>query len=141
MQLKDREVSAITSKVNDGILKIQNEQYVQMCEEYKNSPQFNMLLTGLIDFIERVKKAAERMPKELRSDAIRFGDFYIRLDEHSDADCEDLLMHAFRKKHNMIHIPFSDIQREVILASVDDKSVDSMINRLMEYFGKQKLIE
>ena len=141
MQLKDREISAITSKVHDGIVKAQNERYEQMCEEYKNSPQFTMLLTNLVDFIEKVKKEAEDMPKELRSDAIRFGDFYIRLDEHSDADCEDLLMHAFRKKHNMIHISFSDIQREVILSAIDDKNVDSMIDRLTEYFSKKKLIE
>lgn len=141
MQLKDREISAITSKIRDGIVKVQNEQYEQMCEEYKNSPQFTMLLTNLVDFIKKVKKEAEDMPKELRSDAVRFGDFYIRLDEHSDADCEDLIMHAFRKKHNMIHISFSDIQREVILSAVDDKNVDSMINRLTEYFSKKKLIE
>ena len=141
MQLKDREIHAITSKISDVIVKVQKEQYEQMCEEYKNSPQFTMLLTNLVDFIEKVKKEAEDMPKELRSDAIRFGDFYIRLDEHSDADCEDLLIHAFRKKHNMIYIPFSDIQREVILSAIDDKNVDSMIDRLTEYFSKKKLIE
>lgn len=141
MQLKDREISAITSKIRDVIVKVQNERYEQMCEEYKNSPQFTMLLTNLVDFIEKVKKEAEDMPKELRSDAIRFGDFYIRLDEHSDADCEDLIMYAFRKKHNMIHISFSDIQREVILTAIDDKNVDSMIDRITEYFSKKKLIE
>jgi len=141
MQLKDREINAIACKIHDSIIEVQNKQYEQMYEEYKNSPQATMLFTTLIDFIEKVKKAAEDTPKGLRPETVIFNDFYVRLNEHSDEDCEDLIRHNFRKEHKAIPIPFNDIQREVILAAIDDKSVDSMIDRITEYFSKKRLIE
>lgn len=141
MQLKDREINAIACKIHDSILKIQNKQYKQMREDYKNSSEFKALLINLKDFVENTRERVKDMPETLRPDGVRFGDFYIRLDEHSEEDCKDLLMNHFNKKHAFIAVPFCDIQREVILAAIDDKNVDSMIDRITEYFSKKKLIE
>ena len=141
MLLKDREISAIAGKIRDSILEIQNKQHEQMCEDYKNSSEFKALLINLKDFVENTRKNVKDMPEILRPDGVRFGNFYIRLDEHSEEDCKDLLMTNFNKKHVYVAVPYCDIQREVILAAIDDKSVDSMIDKIVEQFSKKKLIE